>query len=103
MVSGYGSKFTGGLAGLIGVTILQDLLIILTLGIAAPWAVCIKERWIAEHTVIDGRQLIFDGKGSQLIGNYIKWLLLTILTLGIYGFWLNIKMKQWVVYHTHVR
>ena len=99
----YGSKFTGGLAGLVGVTILQDLLILITFGIAAPWAVCIKERWIAEHTIIDGRQLMFDGKGSQLFGNYIKWLLLTFLTLGIYGFWLNIKMKQWVVYHTHVR
>ncbi len=96
------SRFTGGLLGLIGINILQGLIIGLTLGIAAPWAICIKQRWIARHTVIDGRQLIFDGTGSQLFGNYIKWFFLTIITLGIYAFWLDIKMKQWITKHTHM-
>ena len=96
------SKFTGGLLGLIGINILQSLLITITLGIALPWAICLKERWIAKHTIIDGQQLVFDGKGGQLFGNYIKWFLLTIITFGIYAFWLDIKMKQWVVKHTHV-
>ncbi len=96
------SRFTGGLLGLIGINILQGLLIGLTFGLAAPWAICMKQRWIARHTVIDGRQLIFDGTGSQLFGNYIKWFLLTIITLGIYGFWLDIKMKQWITKHTHM-
>lgn len=95
------SKFTGGLLGLIGINILQGLLIMVTLGIGAPWAICMKERWIAKHTFIDGKQLVFDGTGGQLIGNYIKWMLLTIITLGIYAFWLEIKMKQWLVKHTH--
>ena len=95
------SEFTGGLLGLIGINLLQALLIGITFGIAAPWAICMKERWIAKHTVIDGHQLVFDGTGGQLIGNYIKWFLLTIITLGIYAFWLEIKMKQWLVKHTH--
>lgn len=95
------SKFTGGLLGLIGINILQCLINIITLGIAAPWSVCLKERWIAKHTYIDGRQLYFDGTGLQLFGSYIKWFLLTVITLGIYGFWMGIKMKQWVVKHTH--
>ncbi len=95
------SKFTGGLLGLIGINFLQILLIAVTLGIAAPWAICIKERWIAKHTVIDGHQLVFDGTGGQLFGKYIVWMLLTVITLGIYGFWLDIKMKQWLVKHTH--
>lgn len=95
------SEFTGGLLGLIGINILQWLLIFITLGLGVPWAVCIKERWIARHTIIDGRQLTFDGNGGQLFGNYIKWFLLTILTFGIYGFWLDIKMKQWITRHTH--
>ncbi len=95
------SQFTGGLLGLIGINLLQALLIFITLGLGAPWAICMKQRWTARHTVIDGRQLIFDGKGSQLVGNYIKWFLLTIITLGIYGFWLDIKMKQWITKHTH--
>ena len=95
------SEFTGGLLGLIGINILQGLLILISLGLGAPWAVCLKERWIAKHTYIDGRQLMFDGTGGQLFGSYIKWFLLTIITLGIYSFWLEIKMKQWLVKHTH--
>ena len=96
------SKFTGGLLGLIGINLLQALIIILTFGLAAPWAICMKERWIARHTIIDGCQLVFDGTGGQLFGNYIKWFLLTLITLGIYGFWLDIKMKQWITKHTHM-
>ena len=96
------SVFTGSLLGLIGVNIWTFLLMVLTLGLCAPWAVCFKERWIAKHTYIDGRQLMFDGTGGQLFGNYIKWFLLTIITLGIYGFWLDIKMKQWITKHTHM-
>jgi uncharacterized membrane protein YjgN (DUF898 family) len=96
------SKFTGGLLGLIGIGILQGIIILFTLGIGTPWAVCVKERWIAKHTTLDGRQLIFDGTGGQLFGNYIKWFLLTIITLGIYSFWLSLKMQAWVVSHTHL-
>jgi len=95
------SEFTGRLLGLIGVNLASGFIMLITLGIAAPWAVCFKERWIARHTVIDGRRLIFDGTAWQLFGSYIKWFLLTVITLGIYSFWLNIKMKQWVVSHTH--
>ena len=95
------SKFTGGLLGLIGISILQGIIIGFTLGIATPWAVCLKEGWLAKHTVIDGHKLVFDGNGAQLFGNYIKWFLLSIVTFGIYAFWLNIKMKKWVVSHTH--
>lgn len=95
------SKFTGGLLGLIGISILSWLLVIITLGIGVPWAVCLKEDWYVKHTIIDGKQLKFDGNGGQLFGNYIKWFLLTIITLGIYSFWLGINMKKWVVKHTH--
>ncbi|MBR5459549.1 MAG: DUF898 family protein [Clostridia bacterium] len=96
------SKFTGGLLGLIGISILQGLIICFTLGIAAPWAICLKESWIAKHTIIDGHQVIFDGTGGQLFGNYIKWFLLCIVTIGIYSLWLGINMKKWVVKHTHL-
>lgn len=95
------SKFTGGLLGLLGINFLQSLLIVFTLGLGAPWAICMKERWVAKHTVIDGKQLVFDGTGGQLFGNYIKWWFLCIITLGIYSLWLGIKMQQWVVKHTH--
>ena len=95
------SKFDGGLLGQIGIGILCAIIIIITLGICTPWAVCIKEDWFVKHTIIDGKRLIFDGKALQLFGNWIKWLLLTIITFGIYSFWVSIKMKQWVTLHTH--
>lgn len=95
------SKFTGGLLGLIGMNLLAGLLMTITLGLGVPWAVCMREKWIAEHTIINGHQLKFDGTGGQLFGQYIKWWLLTFVTLGIYSFWLGIKMKQWTVKHTH--
>ena len=96
------SKFTGGLLGMIGISILQAIIITFTLGLGTPWAVCLKENWYVKHTIIDGHKLVFDGNGVQLFGNYIKWFLLTIITLGIYSFWLTIKMKQWVTKHTHM-
>lgn len=96
------SKFTGGLLGLIGINLLQGFLMMITLGLAFPWTVCIKQRWLARHTYLDGRQLVFDGTGGQLFGNYIKWFLLTIVTFGIYGFWLSLKMQAWIVKHTHI-
>ncbi len=96
------SKFIGGLLGYIGVGILSFLLIIFTLGIAAPWAIVIKEKWFVKNTIINGQSYYFDGNGTQLFGNYIKWLFLTIITFGIYSFWLVIKLKQWKVKHTHL-
>ena len=95
------SKFIGRLIGLIGVNLLAVLITFVTLGIAYPAAVCMRERWLAKNTIINGHRLNFDGTGWQLFGNYIKWFLLCIVTLGIYSFWLNIKMKQWIVSHTH--
>lgn len=96
------SKFNGGLLGMIGIGILQMLIITFTLGIATPWAVCIRENWYVKHTTIDGHQLVFDGTGIQLFGHYIKWFLLSLITFGIYMLWLTIKMKQWVTKHTHM-
>ena len=95
------SQFTGGLLGLIGINILMSLIITFTFGLCTTWAICVKERWIAKHTYIDGRQLKFDGTGGQLFGKFLLWMLLTIITFGIYSFWLEIKMKAWIVKHTH--
>ena len=95
------SEFKGGLLGLIGTNLISILLIIVTLGIGTPWAVCRIERWKVNHTVIDGKKLVFDGTGLELFSKYIIWFLLTLVTVGIYSFWLAIKMKKWVTAHTH--
>jgi uncharacterized membrane protein YjgN (DUF898 family) len=94
------SKFTGSLLGLLGITLLAALITLLTLGIALPWAVCIKQSWLTRHTYIEGRQLKFTGNAGQLFGQYIKWFLLIVITLGIYSLWVNLRMKAWVVSKT---
>lgn len=95
------SRFDGGLLQLIGYNIISFLISVLTLGLAYPWAICLKLKWETKHTCIDGQRLTFNGNGAQLFGIYIIWLLLTIVTFGIYGLWLSIKMTKWTVYHTH--
>ena len=88
---------------MLGTYILMVLISVFTLGIALPWALCIWQKWVADHTIIDGKQMVFDGTGAQLFGNYIKWWLLCMVTLGIYSLWLPIKFRQWTTMHTHVR
>lgn len=95
------SYFDGGLLSYIGHSILAGFVIICTLGICTPWAICYMYKWKAKHTVIDGNRLYFDGTAMQLFGNWIKWLFLTIITFGVYSFWLKIKLEQWIVRHTH--
>ncbi len=96
------SKFNGRLLGYIGISLLEFVIIVFSLGLATPWAICIAQRWSAKHTIIDGHQVVFDGTGWQLFGNMVKWFLLTVITIGIFGLWLPIKSMQWVVKHTHL-
>jgi hypothetical protein len=96
-----GSYFDGSVLEYLVYSIGVGFLMMITLGIALPWAICIWERWYASHTVIGGRRLRFDGTAMQLFGNWIKWFIFIILTLGIYGLWVNVRIKQWVVKHTH--
>lgn len=94
------SEFDGGLLQLIGWSILGCLVTIVTLGICFPWAVCMIWRWEANHTIIEGRRLQFNGKGIGLLGNWIKWYLLTIITLTIYGWWTPIRLRKWKIKNT---
>ena len=94
------SKFDGGLASWLGTVILGFIITVCTLGICAPWAICMQYKWEINHTVVEGRRLKFTGDAASLFGHWIKWFLLTIITLGIYGFWLHIKVLQWKVRHT---
>ena len=94
------SRLEGGLQGLIGVYILSWAITFFTFGLAAPRALCIKYRWVAKNTLIEGRRLKFIGSGTSLFLHYIKWFLLTIITFGIYGFWLYIKMLEWKTENT---
>ena len=94
------SEFDGGILGLIGVNILSTIITFVTFGLGFTWAMCVRERYIVNHTIINGQRLRFIGSGGDLFLNWIKWAILTIITLGIYGFLLSIKLRQWKVRNT---
>jgi len=91
------SYFDGKVIQLIGINILCNFLNCISLFILYPFTQCIKLRWIAKHSVINRKKIVFDGKALGLFGRYILWLFLTMITFGIYGLWLNIKMIRWKV------
>ena len=97
------SCFTGGLLGLIGVNIFCKLLTFISFGILYPFGICYKQRWIAKHTVINRKKIVFDGKAVSLIGHYLLWWLLSIITFGIYALWLPINVTKWYTKNTHIK
>ena len=66
------SKFTGSLLELIVINIVAGFVSVLSLGLLAPWAICYYYRYMADHTIIDGNQLRFDGTAGQLWGQWFK-------------------------------
>lgn len=93
-------QFDGGAATYVGTGILSALIAICTLGIGYPWALCLKQKWIAKHTIIDGKRCKFTGGGGGLIGLWIKWFFLIIITLGIYTFWVAPDLQRWITERT---
>ncbi len=102
-VRGQRSKFTGSVFGRWACNFVNNLLCILTLFLGWFWTKCRKRRWYAEHTIIDGCSVEFDGHAAQYFGKCIVWLLLTVVTIGIYSVWLLVKTKKWTAYHTKFR
>jgi len=97
------SDFNGSSFGLLGISIWTSLLTIISAGLLLPTAICIKNRWYASHTTIDGMRMSFDGNAGQLFGKWILWIILIPLTAGIFIFFIPMKFHKWVTYHTHVR
>lgn len=97
------SYFDGGVLGVIGVNLLCNFLTIISLGILYPFGICYKQKWLAKHTIINRKRIIFNGSSLSLIGHYLLWWFLTVITFGIYGFWLPIKMENWKAQNTHIR
>lgn len=91
--------FDGGAGSYLLVGIGSFLLTVCTLGLALPWAICMRYRWRSQHTLVYGRRVIFTGTGIGLFGNYIKWWIFTIITLGIYLFWVVPRLTRWIVEH----
>ena len=97
------SRFTGGALANFFIGLIAFIVSVITLTLAYPAMKCWKMRWQTKHTYINGRHLVFDGKGIQLFGKYIIWFLLTIITLGIYYLVRGkLNIVRWQTKHTHI-
>ena len=93
-------RFDGGAATYIGTGLLAFLITVVTLGIAYPYALVLRQRWKAKHTYINGHRLVFLGTGVGLFGLWIKWFLLSVITVGIYLLWVVPRIQKWIVENT---
>ena len=66
------SRFTGKWYEWLGVVLGMWLLTLATFGLAYPWAMCIYQRWYTEHTIIDGKRLVFTGTGWGALKALLK-------------------------------
>ncbi|MDR0709061.1 MAG: DUF898 domain-containing protein [Spirochaetaceae bacterium] len=92
-----GVKFSGGVLAIFLFPFWAVPFVIITLGIATPWVICIVMRWICNNTTKDEKRFRFKGTGGGLFGRFIIWWLLSLITLGIYSFWSTRNQIRWVV------
>ena len=95
------SFFDGNSFEYFGYGLLSGLLISVTCSIATPWAVCMIQKWMTKHEVINGHRLAFDGSGMGFLGEYLIILLLSVITCGIYSPWGVVRMNKYVIRHTY--
>lgn len=95
------SYFDGNSFEYFGYSLLCGLLISITCSIATPWAICILQKWMTSHEVINGRRLVFNGTGAGFLGEYLIIFLLSVITCGIYSPWGVVRMNKYVIRNTY--
>ena len=77
------SEFNGGLIGWAWVNAVFYASIVFTFGILSPFALCYRERWLAKHTKICGKQLEFYGNSVTLFLKTIAFLVFGPMLIGL--------------------
>ncbi len=79
------------------------LLGIITFGIYSAWAWVRLLKLKASHTLIDGKEVSFQGTGGELFGLVLIQGFLTFLTFGLYGPWALCRYFDWRAENTVVK
>ena len=69
---------------------------IFSLGLAYPWALCMKYRAKYHHTVVCGERMKFIGSPKDLAQYWVFWWFLSIITLGLFSLVLHVRMQKWL-------
>ena len=78
------------------------LLSMITLGFYSPWAWVKLFKLRASHTVISGKEVVFNGTGLKFFGVCLLNGLFIIITLGIYFPWAICRISKWKAKNTLV-
>ena len=89
------SYFDGTLLELLAYSYLCDFITIFSVGVLRSWGVCLLNKYIYSHTVIDGKRLKFNGEGDELFAKEFRWNFFKIITFGIYSIWVPTRYKEW--------
>ena len=101
-VSTHGSRFIGGAFANFWIETLSVIATIVSLVFLYPVTVCWKLRWKTKNTYVNGKRLVFDGKGAGLFGKFVLWLFLSVITFGVYFVLaMPLNVKRWQLKHTH--
>lgn len=76
---------------------------ILTLYLFYPVTVAREQRWVCKHTKIDGKPLIFVGRGRDIQAKWLLWWFLVIITISLFGFFMKNRMRGWITRNTHIK
>ncbi len=82
--------------------LLHGFLLVITLGLAYVWVFCRAKRWEINGKVINGKRLVFTGRGGELFWKWLGSMCLIVLTLGLYSFKYRYKLDKYVAEHTQV-
>ena len=94
-------EFHGSGLGFLGQYILSLILCIITFGLFIPWAYTTAQKWLCQHTTIDGRPLTFKGSGVGFFGQYLLIVFLTVITFGLYAPWGYCRFMRWQTRNTY--
>ena len=124
------SYFDGTIWGYIGKNLLAIIIIVFSLGIAAPWAFCMMQKWKISHTIVNGQRLKFTGSGLEAIGLWIlcvelpyaifcgiivgfclqlfanpssgtlSIILLVLIAASFYTIFIRLQILKWIAKHT---
>lgn len=96
-------NWNGSIISLFFYGVLKYLLTIISLGILNTFFSISCYKYDIEHTIIDGKELTFDGKAKDVFKIRIKRLVFGVLTIGIYLLFNRFKFKRWLCEHTHFK
>ncbi len=87
--------FRGTGFGYLWLMIWTTVVTFITFGLFFPWAYSAQQRWIADNTYLNGRQLAFHGTGIGFFAHWLLIMLLTCITFGLYTPWAYCRVKKW--------